>query len=234
MAKLIAKASGGGDRPLAPTGIQQAVLYSVIDLGTQKVEYKGVTKLQRKINVGWELPKASRIEYEDEKGKHSRPQCIFKRYTLSLYKESALAKDLAGWRGQGFTKKEEAGFNIFNMLTPGVNALLNIVHYTNGSGETKAKYESIAKMADGLGFINTAAENPIVLYTTDMGDNFPENMPPWAIEAIKQSPEYNRVVSGVANACGSQSLNEAQQSLGVEDTTDYGNPEEMDNIHEFY
>ncbi|MCK5017493.1 MAG: hypothetical protein KAS32_10535 [Candidatus Peribacteraceae bacterium] len=193
--ELIAKASGGGNRPLPEAGMQQGVLYSVIDLGTQEVEYMGKLKYQRKLNVAWELPNLPKLDYEDDNGnKVMRPSCVFKSYTLSLFEKANLAKDLSGWRGQKFTKEEENGFNVFAMLKPGANALLNIIHYNGKDGQTRAIYEGVGKLMQGMPEL--APENPIVQYSTEMGDKFAEGMPEWAIETIKKSPEYRAVMDG--------------------------------------
>ncbi len=207
--ELIAKSSGGGDRPLPPAGMQHGVLYSVIDLGTQKREGRYGTKIQRMVNVAWELPHLPKLEYEDDGKKIFRPQCIFKTYTLSLFKKANLAKDLAGWRGSGFTKAEENGFNIFSMLKPNANALLQVVHYEGNDGSTKAKYESISPLMSGM--IEILPENKPVQYSTELHDEFPDGMPEWTIEAIKSSPEYK----GIAHA------RETMGDAPIEDTTDY-------------
>ena len=189
--ELIAKASGGADRPLPEAGLQHAVLYSVIDLGTQETTFNNTVKNQRKINVSWELPHLPKIEFEVDGEKVMKPQAIFKSYTLSLFEKANLAKDLSGWRGTGFTKEEENGFNVFSLLEPGVNALLQVVHYIGNDGKTRAKYESIAKLMQGMAEVRPL--NPICQYTTDMHDDFPPSMPEWAVEAVKQSPEYQGV-----------------------------------------
>ncbi len=191
---LIAKATGGGDRPLPPIGMQQAVLYSVIDLGTQQNDYMGTIKIQRKLNVAWELPFAPKLKYEDNGKEIERPQCIFKTYTLSLYEKAGLAIDLSGWRGSQFTKAEQNGFDVFSMLTPGANALLNIVHYEGKDGGMKAKYTSIANIMPNM--LVCELDNPMVQYSIEeFGDNFPESIPDWCIEDIKKSPEFKRYMS---------------------------------------
>ncbi len=192
--QLIIKSSDGADRPLPEAGMQHGILYSIIVLGTQETEYMKTKKKQFKFNVGWELPHLQKLEYEDNGNKIMRPQCIFKSYTRSLYEKSNLAQDLAGWRGQGFSKEEQNGFDVFKMLVPGVNALLNIVHYENNSGNTKAKYVSISKLMAGM--VEVLPENPIVEYEPSMQDNFPDSMPDWAREAVVKSPEYQGVKHG--------------------------------------
>lgn len=193
--KLIAKASGDSDRPLPAAGMQQGVLYSIIVLGTQKTEYMRKVKKQFKFNVSWELPHLPKLEYEDDNGqKILRPQCVFKTYTRSLYAKSNLAQDLSGWRGVDFSKEEENGFDVFTILKPGLNALLQITHYEGNEGKMRAKYISMSQLMPGM--TEKIPENPIVEYEPTMLDNFPEGMPDWAQEAVVKSPEYQAMKRG--------------------------------------
>ncbi len=222
--KLIATSSGS-DRPLPDTGMQHAVLYSVIYLGTQKTEYKGKVKFQAKLNVAWELPTMPQLEYEDNDGKKiMRPQCIFKSYTLSLFEKANLAKDLAGWRGKGFTKEEEKGFDVFTMLKPGTNALLQIVHYEGNDGKTRATYHSINNLMPGMK--DLLPENEIIAYEVGMRDNFPNGMPDWAKDAAKDSREYKAMANAEEGLSGGI---DGSESPPAEDTTDY-NASEPDGI----
>jgi hypothetical protein len=50
---LTARSTGGGSFKPMPAGMHLARCYRVIDLGTQKVEWKGSTKLQAKVLVQW-------------------------------------------------------------------------------------------------------------------------------------------------------------------------------------
>jgi len=216
--QLIAKSSGGSDRPLPPAGMHHGILYAVVELGTQKNEYKGKTKIQRMFNVAWELPHAPKFEYEDNGEKITHPSCIFKRYVLSLFEKANLAKDLSSWRGQQFTKAEENGFDIFSMLKLNANALLNIVHYEGANGGMKAKYTSISPLMAGM--VETLPENPTYEYTiAECGDNFPaemlvENMQ-WMVDAIKTSPEYRRKMTG--EALPSTPENEPTEAVQIDD-----------------
>ena len=48
-------ANTGGDFKPAPAGSHLARCYRIIDLGTQKVVWKGTEKAMKKIIIGWEL-----------------------------------------------------------------------------------------------------------------------------------------------------------------------------------
>ncbi len=203
--KLIAKA-GSSDRPLPAAGMQQGVLYSVIVLGTQETEYKGTVKQQFKFNVAWELPHLPKLEYEDNGQKIQRPQCIFKTYNLSLFSKSNLAQDLSGFRGQDFSVEEENGFDVFTILKPGLNALLQITHYEGNDSKPKAKYISMSQLMSGM--IVAIPDNKIVEYEPAMLDNFPEGMPDWARETVAKSPEYQAIKHATGELRGGQAVDD--------------------------
>jgi hypothetical protein len=179
------------DRPLPPAGMQQAVLYQVVALGTQKGEWAGKPTSNYKLNLAWEIPGAERIEYDDGT---SKPSCIFMTYNTYLTEKATLGIHLTGYRGKAFTKEEVNSFPIGSILKPGLNALLNIVHGTKQDGSPKATYSSISPLMAGM--TEMQAENPLVEYSPSMGDNFPESLPDWAIEDIKKSPEYQQAING--------------------------------------
>lgn len=108
---------------LAPAGMVQAVCFDFWDIGRQKKEFKGVTKIQHKGYLAWEIDE--RIKSDDDlNGKRFR---LYKKYTLSLNDKASLNKDLMSWRGKPFMEIEKkGGFDIESMV--GVNCFLNIVH----------------------------------------------------------------------------------------------------------
>lgn len=132
--------SGGSDFKQVPPGMFLARCYRIVDLGTQKGEWKGKEKWSRKIMIQWEL------YGEDESGsplltEDGRPMAVSKRYTLSLGDNAALRADLKSWRGRDFTHDELNGFDIKNVL--GAPCMLNIAHdqrdgktYTNVASVT--------------------------------------------------------------------------------------------------
>ncbi len=213
--QLIAKSSGDSDRPLPTAGMQQGVLYSIIVLGTQESEYMGTKKNQFKFNVGWELPHLPKLEYEDNGQKIMRPQCVFKTYVLSLYAKSNLAQDLVGWRGMGFSKEEENGYDVFGMFKIGANVLLQITHYEGKDGKMKAKYIGISPLMAGMPTVQP--ENPLVEYEPSMRDSFPEGMPDWAKEAVAKSPEYQ----GITSATENEDLQKVTESMNGQDNPDW-------------
>ena len=180
------------DRPLPPAGMQHAVLYQVVALGTQKGEWKGKETSNYKLNLAWEIPSAERIEYDDGTIK---PSCIFMTYNTYLTEKATLGIHLTGYRGKAFTKEEVNSFPIGSILKPGLNALLGIVHGTKQDGSPKATYTSISPLMGNMEELQ--AENPLVEYSPSMGDAIPEGLADWVVEDIKKSPEYQHAIGTV-------------------------------------
>ena len=100
---------------IPPSGSFLGRLYRILDLGTQKVEWQGAIKMQRKLMFSFEL------HGEDNDGQalttnDGKPLMISKRYTMSLGEQSTLRKDLESWRGKKFTAEELLGFDLNVLL----------------------------------------------------------------------------------------------------------------------
>ena len=72
-------------------GVFPARCYSIIDLGTHSKEFKGVEKKKHLIRITWEFPTELAI-FDEETGE--QPFVLSKEYTLSLFDQSQLRKDL--------------------------------------------------------------------------------------------------------------------------------------------
>lgn len=126
----------------APSGVHQAVCVDVVDKGILDVTWQGKSKKQHKIDIAWQI---------DEARDDGKPYLVFKRYTLSLSEKANLRKDLESWRGRPFTRDEEMGFDVEQVI--GVNCLLNIQHHTSGD-RTYANVVSIMPLVKGMSKIH--------------------------------------------------------------------------------
>lgn len=109
-----------GNFPKVPTGPQLAILYSLIDMGSQEGTYQGKpTSPKRKIAMRFEL------HGDDTKMEDGRPLSIGKTFTLSSSSKGNLRPFMEGWRGKAFTDDEFEAFDLRNML--GKAAILTIV-----------------------------------------------------------------------------------------------------------
>lgn len=167
MSSLIASDSGGGDFKRVPAGVFAARCYSMIDLGTQRVEFQGGVKYQRKVQIGWEL------FGEDESGEalvtdDGKPMSISKRYTLSLSPKSRLRPDLEAWRGRPFTDDEAKGFDLHNLI--GAPCMINVTQ-TERNGNTYSNVASLTPLPKALRDTLPATGNEPRFYVITDGQN---------------------------------------------------------------
>lgn len=181
----------GGDFERCPPGVHLARCYRIVDLGTQKSEYKGQVKYLHKIMLAWE------IHGTDDAGqpvamKDGRPFSIFKNYTLSWSEKANLRLDLQSWRGRPFSQEEMRKFDLKNVLNAW--CMLNVIErekdgkmYTNINGITPVP--SIVKQ-NGL----PKAVNKNELFNLqepdmEMFEGFSDNLK----AKIKSSPEWQKL-----------------------------------------
>lgn len=121
-----------------PAGVHQAVCVDVIDKGILEVNYAGKTKKQHKVSLAWQI---------DETRDDGKRFIVYKRYTASLNEKATLRKDLESWRGRAFTRDEEMGFDVENVI--GVNCLVNIQHNAK-DGTIYANVVAVMPLAKGM------------------------------------------------------------------------------------
>lgn len=137
---LIASTSSNSDFEKAPAGSHLGRLYKIVDLGTQKVDWKGKFSMLHKVQFFFEL------HGEDADGNplvtktDKKPLIQTKRYTISLGEKATLRKDLESWRGKQFTDEEAKGFDLSKLL--GAWGMVTITH-NDRDGKTYANLEAI-------------------------------------------------------------------------------------------
>jgi hypothetical protein len=173
-----------------PAGLHLSRCYRIIDLGTQRTEYKGQVKYLRKIKISWE------IHGFDEDGKpllmkDGRPYSIYKDYTYSWKDTSNLMIDLKAWRNnRPFTKEELVIFDLENIL--GAWCMLNVIHTVSESGNTYAKVQGITSVPPQIkqqGYPEPVNENLAFSLNEPNMDVF-EKLHDKLKETIKSSPEW--------------------------------------------
>ena len=189
---FIQKSSGGTDYAPAPAGTHLGVCYRVLDLGTQRIEYMGEVKKQRKLLIAWELP--------EEPMEDGKPFSISKKYTLSFHEKSALRADLESWRGQPFTEKDFSGppngFDLAKLL--GAPALINVIHKPSKEGtKVFANIAAISRIKKGMD-VPALVNEKLILDLNDQAnpDHIIDRLGKRLHEDIKSSPEYQAIISG--------------------------------------
>ncbi len=165
-----------------PEGNHIAVCYRVIDFGTQKIEWMGKEKHQRKVLVSWEIP--------DEKMEDGRPFTIGQKFTWSMSEKANLRAVLESWRGKAFTDADfgPQGFDIMNII--GVGCMLNVVH-AHKNGKTYANIASVAKLPKGISSPGPTNPRNFVWLSREefIQGNF-DSLTDGMKAIILQSPEY--------------------------------------------
>ena len=190
MALTLSETSKNTERQLPEAGATTGVLFSLVDLGTQKVTWDGEEKWTPKLRLAFELPDQVVEGEVTENGKTTKvtkPMVVSIELTRSLGERATLRKLLEQWRGQAFTSKELASFSLKNLL--GKACLLTLVHKTSQAGRQYCAIQGMAKLPKGMK-APTATQNGQVFYEIEQatGGQFNE-LPEWLQEKIRASKE---------------------------------------------
>lgn len=172
---------------IVPAGNHIARCYSMIEIGTEEVEYNGEKKKAYKVRVSWELPNERKV-FNAEKGE--QPFIVSKDYTLSMHEKANLRHDLQSWRGKAFTDEEARAFDITKLL--GVPCMLNVIHnVSKANGNTYANIAGVTPIPKGIPIPDQVNKSFVLSY-----DNFDEaafqGLPDWLRERIEKTPEYRK------------------------------------------
>ena len=190
MALTLSETSKNTERQLPEAGATTGVLFSLVDLGTQKVTWDGEEKWTPKLRLAFELPDQVVEGEVTETGKTTKvtkPMVVSIELTRSLGERATLRKLLEQWRGQAFTSKELASFSLKNLL--GKACLLTLVHKTSQAGRQYCAIQGMAKLPKGMK-APTTTQNGQVFYEIEQatGGQFNE-LPEWLQEKIRASKE---------------------------------------------
>jgi hypothetical protein len=158
-----------------PVGTHTARLFSIIDMGTQKLDFNGDIKFLRQVNLGWELC--------DEKMSDGRPFMVALDTTLSFSKNSNVTKIIKSWKNEDTAK----GYDISKLLGEACN--LSVSH--NNSGWAKVTGVSPLKKNE----VAPPLVNPIRDFWLAAFDQKTfDSIPDFLKDKIKQSPEYMEAI----------------------------------------
>ena len=190
MSLTVSANSGGGNFVQVPAGMHLARCYRIVDLGTQRTEYKGQAKMTPKVLFQFE------VHSENDNGEplltnDGKPLSISKQYTLSLNENAILRHDLQSWRGRAFTEDELKKFDLEAVL--GQWCMLSVVH-SQVQDKTYANIENVnpvpatikkAGMPEG---VNTPVLFSIRSANMEVFNALSENIQ----NKIKGSPEWDQ------------------------------------------
>lgn len=207
---------GGGNFTPAPAGNHLARCYRIVELGTQRVLFKGKEKEQQKIRFFFEL------HGEDDEGNpltndDGVPLTISRMMTASLSEKGNLRPFLESWRGRAFTKEELAGFDPKNVLDKW--CMLSVVH-EEYEGKQYATIKSAAKVHATMARSLPAAVHPAEYFDiTDPDMQLFESFYDKLKEQIRASLEWTNG-SAPASAREEQKATATAVAAGFEDMDD--------------
>jgi hypothetical protein len=186
---IIAEKPEGGDFMQVEPGTYVARCYSMIEIGTVEIEWKGDKKKQHKVSITWELPTETAI-FHEEKG--PEPFVVSKKYTLSMHEKSNLRKDLESWRGKGYTDKEAEKVDITKLI--GQPCLLSVIQQPrpDDNSKTYTAITSITKMMKGQECPDQINPTRILSYDEFNWEVF-DSLSDYMKEQIRSSDEYKRM-----------------------------------------
>lgn len=144
--------TGGGDFPVCPEGLFNAVCVDVVDLGLEKEVWEGKTKEQRKVRFVFQVDARDDDDnpVRDEGGERDgRMFEVWSKFTLSLGDRAKLLPFVQAWTGKTIPKEvREEGFEMDNLI--GRYAQVTIVHNkSEAKNRTYANINGIMPLARG-------------------------------------------------------------------------------------
>ena len=162
------KATIGGDFENPEIGTENAVLYSIVDIGTQVNDYGS----QRQIIITWEL---------DQAMDDGRPFVISKFYKLSLHEKANLCIDIEGMLGRTLTQNEKETLNFEKLL--GFPCQVHLAAKTKKNGNETVVAKAFMPMKKGD--TPKPLYNAKVFFDLDAFDqNVYDNLPDWQRERV--------------------------------------------------
>jgi hypothetical protein len=186
---IIAEKPDGGNFIQVEPGTYVARCYSMIEIGTVEIEYKGDKKKQHKVSITWELPTETAIFHED---RGPEPFVVSKKYTLSMHEKANLRKDLESWRGKGYTDEEAEKVDITKLI--GQPCLLSVIQQPrpDDASKTYTAISSITKMMKGQDCPDQINPTRILSYDNFNWEVF-DSLSDFMKDQIRSSDEFKQM-----------------------------------------
>jgi hypothetical protein len=166
---------GGGDFEPVPTGLHDAILIWIVDLGLQDTPWGE----KPRVMFTWELP---RVLMEID-GEH-KPKVLSRELSPFIHEKSNLGKYLFGW----FGKMPDGNIDLRTLA--GQHCTVNVGHTTKGD-KTYANIVSISPPTEqGKELV---PYNDIIVWEFGKGQPLPETLPEWIRVKVMNSREWNEL-----------------------------------------
>lgn len=183
---------------IVPSGNHVARCYSMIEIGTETVDFNGEVKDVHRVRITWELPNEKKV-FSPDKGE--QPYSISKDYTLSMHEKATLRADLQSWRGKAFSEAEASKFDITALI--GKPCMLNVIHRQAKNGNTYANIAGVTAVPKGMTVPDQVNESFVLSYS-DWDDAKYASLPDWLKKRMEVTPEFKGRLETPANKVESE------------------------------
>lgn len=184
---------------LVPQGPQPAIIYGIVNIGTQDGEYQGKPTVSDKLKLIVEFPFHKQLYYKEDTVPTPSSLIIDCAFSVSKAKKTGKKTKLLEIIESLFGPLQESQYLSFDFTQLlGMNVFANIVHYTKLDGNIGAKIASFGpfnpQFVDPSQMIRT---NDTMLYSIQMGyDNMNfASLPYYLRNSIKESREGKEYAS---------------------------------------
>ncbi len=190
-------------KQIPPQGLQLAVCYSIINIGTHDEQFPGKPVVSsNKVHFSWELPNLPLVVFDAAKG--GQPMALFQEYTVAAGDKAKLPKMLCSWGNMPSIKSISA--DLLKMFL-GQSCMLNIVHKASATQKDDKTgfpimYANIG--TNGLAVMPRMAEipkpsgtiNPVLFLDLDHfnWETF-EKIPAYLQKKIQDSKEWSGIIA---------------------------------------
>jgi len=184
------KPKGNTDRFVVPAGLQDAICYGVVHIGTHQEEFKGDKKMRNIIYILYELPSITNT-FDEDRGEE--PAVISKKFTYTYSERGSLLDWIKTWSNGKINKKNINNFDIDKLV--GIGCKLQVMEDEGENGSYSYIKGIIALNDEEKKTLNkNALHNPIMVYSVDEHDpeKF-ETLHVWLQNKIKESQEYKKL-----------------------------------------
>lgn len=183
---------GGWDYVLPPSGTWQAVIYSIIDCGTQEEEYQWEKKTAHKIRIWFEFA-------DDDDKIHT----VHKEFALSFNGKSKLRKFVDGMNGGNtpMTNEQAKTFNVYTLLNK--ECTINLVIKKSTKWSEYADIDSLSQRIKKIALHERKNKTSFLHLSEKYFNQELFDSLPWFVrEKIELSPEYAKLfwIENVAQA----------------------------------
>lgn len=156
---------------LVPQGMHPAIIYGIVNIGTQDGEYQGRKTASNKLKITFEIPGHRQLYWKDDTVPSPSAMIMDFNYSVSKNektgKKSKLLLLIESLYGP-LQKSQYLSFDISQLA--GLKVFINIVHYIKMNGETGAKVDSVSQFNSAYVDPNTIVlTNNILVYSVQMG-----------------------------------------------------------------